>query len=181
MSLALAARAAEEIGFGETFALADDRAEALEQLIPGTRDYYYYTACTSSRPGKYDGWRRCWRSGSSVTVTSGGPRRSEPAGAAALPGERQEVAGFIQKELGLTFSHQQERLRGAGARPTRSTRTRFRARRCSRARFPTTAGSTGWSPGAGLGAAHAGGAGRDPAPSPAADAPIPRTTRGWWR
>jgi tetratricopeptide (TPR) repeat protein len=30
------------IGFEETFALASDRGAALDQLIPGTRDYYFY-------------------------------------------------------------------------------------------------------------------------------------------
>ncbi len=34
--------AANEIGFDETFALADDRSKTLNQLIPGTEDYYYY-------------------------------------------------------------------------------------------------------------------------------------------
>lgn len=32
----------EEIGYVETFALAKDRERALQQLIPGTEDYYYY-------------------------------------------------------------------------------------------------------------------------------------------
>ena len=30
------------IGFAETWALAPDRAKVLDQLIPGTPDYYYY-------------------------------------------------------------------------------------------------------------------------------------------
>ena len=33
---------AEEIGYVEEFALSQDRAEALKQLIPGTEDWYYY-------------------------------------------------------------------------------------------------------------------------------------------
>lgn len=41
--LAAAARgASNEIGYVEDFALAEDRAKALEQLIPGTEAYYYY-------------------------------------------------------------------------------------------------------------------------------------------
>ncbi|MFT5496664.1 MAG: hypothetical protein ACI9TH_002064 [Kiritimatiellia bacterium] len=35
---------ANEIGFIETYALADDRAATLESLIPGTDDYYYFHA-----------------------------------------------------------------------------------------------------------------------------------------
>jgi len=34
--------AANEIGYIETYSLSEDRTEALKQLIPGTRDYYYY-------------------------------------------------------------------------------------------------------------------------------------------
>ena len=33
---------AKEIGYIETFALAEDREAALSQLIPGTEDYYYF-------------------------------------------------------------------------------------------------------------------------------------------
>ena len=38
------ATAAETIGYAEQFALAEDWAKALEQLIPGTEDYYFYHA-----------------------------------------------------------------------------------------------------------------------------------------
>ena len=34
--------AADEIGFVEEFALAKDRTKAMEKLIPGTREYFYY-------------------------------------------------------------------------------------------------------------------------------------------
>ena len=33
---------ADDIGFIEKFALANDRAEVLKELIPGTEDYYYF-------------------------------------------------------------------------------------------------------------------------------------------
>ncbi len=36
--------AQQDIGFSEKFALADDRTEALKQLVPGTEEYYYYYA-----------------------------------------------------------------------------------------------------------------------------------------
>ncbi len=42
IALLLGSAQAAEIGFEETFALADERAEALKQLIPGTEPYYYY-------------------------------------------------------------------------------------------------------------------------------------------
>ena len=42
MVLAGTALARNEIGFVERFALAEDRAKALEELIPGTPQYYFY-------------------------------------------------------------------------------------------------------------------------------------------
>ncbi|MEM7393189.1 MAG: hypothetical protein AAF492_12660, partial [Verrucomicrobiota bacterium] len=42
MVSSLAVEAANEIGYVETFSLSGNRPEALKQLIPGTRDYYYY-------------------------------------------------------------------------------------------------------------------------------------------
>ena len=33
---------AVEIGYDEEFSLAEDRSVPLQQLIPGTEDYYYY-------------------------------------------------------------------------------------------------------------------------------------------
>ena len=41
-ALAGPAASADAIGYVETFALASDRAKALEALIPGTEDYYFY-------------------------------------------------------------------------------------------------------------------------------------------
>ncbi|MEI7956767.1 MAG: hypothetical protein WCJ66_16505, partial [Verrucomicrobiota bacterium] len=37
-----AARAENEIGFIERFALAADREKALGELVPGSEDYYFY-------------------------------------------------------------------------------------------------------------------------------------------
>jgi len=42
--LPLLAQGQTEIGFVERFALATDRERVLEQLVPGTEDFYYYHA-----------------------------------------------------------------------------------------------------------------------------------------
>ena len=42
------------IGFAEDWALATDRAKVLEQLIPGTRDYYYYSCRHQQDTGAFD-------------------------------------------------------------------------------------------------------------------------------
>ena len=44
---------AADIGYVEDFALAKDRAAALQQLIPGTEDYYYYHALHALNTGQH--------------------------------------------------------------------------------------------------------------------------------
>ncbi len=46
--------AAGEIGFPEKFALSGDRSEALKQLIPGTREYYYYKCLHLQHQRRYN-------------------------------------------------------------------------------------------------------------------------------
>lgn len=45
---------AEEIGYVEEFALSEDRAEALKQLIPGTEDWYYYQCLHLQHSEQFD-------------------------------------------------------------------------------------------------------------------------------
>mgnify|MGYP006236700017 CR=1 FL=1 len=54
---AIAARSAsaiDTIGFLETFALAENRADALQELIPGTEEFYYYSALVAQQEGRLD-------------------------------------------------------------------------------------------------------------------------------
>ena len=44
----------QEIGFLEEFALAENRSEALQRLVPGTEDYYYYHALHHQINGEDD-------------------------------------------------------------------------------------------------------------------------------
>ncbi len=43
-----------EVGFAERFALAEDRATALAELIPGTPEFYYYSCLHLQSQGKLD-------------------------------------------------------------------------------------------------------------------------------
>lgn len=47
-----------EIGFTETWALAEDRAKVLEQLIPGTEEFYYYGCREQLARSDFAGTRR---------------------------------------------------------------------------------------------------------------------------
>ena len=42
-----------QIGFIEDFSLTADRSEALNQLIPGTDDYYYYHCLNAQHSGDF--------------------------------------------------------------------------------------------------------------------------------
>ena len=62
-ALAIAAAAAQEIGFIETFALAPDRAEALHELVPGTDDDFYFHALHAQNEGRradFQDWIDRW-------------------------------------------------------------------------------------------------------------------------
>ncbi|HNY26354.1 MAG TPA: hypothetical protein PKH31_03130, partial [Candidatus Sumerlaeota bacterium] len=52
LTLIHTAFAGEEIGFPEKFALAENRTEALNQLVPGTEDHYFYTSLHLQNQGK---------------------------------------------------------------------------------------------------------------------------------
>lgn len=54
LGLLVCAVQANEIGFVEDFALADDRSTVLKQLIPGTDDYYYYHGLHYQQTGAFD-------------------------------------------------------------------------------------------------------------------------------
>ena len=43
----------QEVGVVESFALAQDRAKAIEQLVPGTEAYYYYRCLERPHAGRF--------------------------------------------------------------------------------------------------------------------------------
>lgn len=107
--------AQEEVGFIESFALAEDRAEALKTLIPGTEDYYYYHALHAQNGGdfaaveqfmepwvkRYGETQRVWEIRHRQALLRYG---TDPKG----------TLTYLQRHLGLNFGHQREVL---GAKP----------------------------------------------------------------
>ena len=100
---------AGEIGFIEDFALAEDREEALKQLIPGTRDYYYYKCLHLQNTGRLGEVRdvlKLWidRHGRTSRVV-------EIENRLCLLGYDRDHAKsleFIRRRLGIHFNHQRE-------------------------------------------------------------------------
>ncbi|MDZ7620006.1 MAG: hypothetical protein U1E05_23645, partial [Patescibacteria group bacterium] len=123
----------QAIGYLETFTLAPDREKALEKLIPGSRDYYYYHALHYQNTGqldKVDALLKIWE------------ERHRDDQRRAVIENRQILLSYdaspeaslerLRKRLNLQFPHQQERARGSASYPTSLdgsaiTRDRFMA------------------------------------------------------
>ena len=102
---------AQEIGFVEEFALAGDRTVPLAKLIPGTQDYYYYHCLHLQNEQQFDkaeemlaAWQKRHKGGNL--------QREIQYRQALLTYDRdpQKTLGFLERELGLGFGHQRDRL-----------------------------------------------------------------------
>ena len=102
---------AAEIGYLEDFALAKDRAVPLQQLIPGTEDYYFYHCLHFQNTEQFDKVNELLTSW--INRFKDTPRIREIQNRQALltytraPDKSLE---FIRQRLGLQFNHQRERL-----------------------------------------------------------------------
>ncbi len=109
-----------EIGFVERFALATDRQAALQQLIPGTEDFYYYSCLHLQNTEQYarvDQLLTAWIKRFNYT-----PRVKEIRVRQALltyPSNPEKSLEFIRNELNLKFNHQRATV---GTQPDLPTR-----------------------------------------------------------
>jgi len=98
-----------EIGFLEEFSLAKDREHVLEQLIPGTKDYYYYHSLHFQNQKQ---WKRVeqllkpWikRYGYSQQVHEILNRQA----LLEYPTDPQKSLAYFKQTLGLRFNHQRD-------------------------------------------------------------------------
>jgi len=114
-------QAGEEIGYIETFALADDRAEALKELVPGTDDYYYFHCLHYQNTGQADLYRQyleTWirRHNGSVIPQA----RELMNRQALLDYERDPKAtlDYIRHELDMRFDHKRRTGEQESSAPT---------------------------------------------------------------
>jgi len=101
------------IGFVETFALAEDRSEVLQQLIPGTEEYYFYHALHYQNTGQKKELR---------DVLDRWTKRTKSSGLRDLIERRERLFAYdhdakatlewLRRELGIHFSHQREKAPG---------------------------------------------------------------------
>ncbi len=107
------ASADDEIGFVETFALAEDRAEVLGQLIPGTEEYYFYHALHYQNTGQteqlrdlLDRWRKRVESSELRNLID---RRERLM---AYDRDPKATLEWLRNELNIHFAHQRDREPG---------------------------------------------------------------------
>jgi len=133
MGLAASQVAANDvIGFVERFALAEDRAEVLQELIPGTEEYYFYNALHYQNTGEKEKLR---------DMLDRWTKRTKSSGLRDLINRRERLFGYdrdpkgtltwLRHELEIHFSHQREKAPGqkpnlpTSLDPTRVTREAF--------------------------------------------------------
>ena len=98
-----------EIGFIEKFALAKDRAAVLQQLVPGTEEYYFFHALHYQNTGQkpklaaiMEQWAKRFANSSQRQIIE---NREALIGYDADP---QKTLKYLREKLGLEFNHVQE-------------------------------------------------------------------------
>ncbi|WP_038171230.1 hypothetical protein [Verrucomicrobium sp. BvORR106] len=109
-SAPLAAQSGNEIGFVEKFALAQDREKVLNELVPGSEDYYFYHALhyqhTRNAARLADimaEWRKRFRDDSELRKVIENREALLNYGT-----DPQQTLTFLKHKFGLEFQHSQE-------------------------------------------------------------------------
>ncbi len=107
LALALCGKA-QEIGYVETFSLAGDREAALKELVPGTDDFYTFSALQAQNTGARERFQEVmgrWVRERNGTVTE---RARELLNRQALLDygkEPKKSLDYLRRELGLFYGH----------------------------------------------------------------------------
>ena len=101
--------AQQDVGFIEDFALASDREKALQLLIPGTEDYYYFHALHFQNERKLKELNRILGEWKNRFRNSGKRKQIENREALFRYSDDPEATlAYLRREMGLTLNHQQE-------------------------------------------------------------------------
>ncbi len=118
--LSLPAQGSQGADFAERFALAEDRASVMQQLVPGTGDYFYYSCLHLQQTGRFDeveplleSWQRLH--GRELRTIEIEHRQ------ALLRFDRDPAAAYayLQRQLELRFDRQREATGQRSELPTR--------------------------------------------------------------
>ena len=103
----------------EQFALAEDRAEVLKELIPGTEEYYFYHCLHYQNTGRLDEVEKLLETW--IERHKRTDRVREIQNRQALLRYRSDPSGsleYLRRELGLSFGHEREVLGQESSLPT---------------------------------------------------------------
>ncbi len=110
---------ATEIDFVEKFALSQDREEALELLVPGSEDYYYFNALHLQNSERYDEvdqlLKRWVRQHGSTARIQQIQHRQALLTYSKTP---QKTLDYLSSHLNLRFNHQREQINAKPDLPT---------------------------------------------------------------
>lgn len=98
----------QEIGYMETFSLAEDREAALRELVPGTDDYYYCHALHAQNTGAADRFREImarWQRDRDGRLTDNARELLNRQALLDYGREPQSALDYLRRELNLTFGH----------------------------------------------------------------------------
>lgn len=99
--------AALQIGFSETFALAEQRQAVLDRLVPGTDEAYYYQALVLQQSGKLNDVPALlaqWQS--QHGHTGNWLRIAHRQALLEYPQDHAKALDYLKRVLGLNFDHQ---------------------------------------------------------------------------
>ena len=98
-------RAQQDVGFIEDFALASDREKALQLLIPGTEDYYYYYSLHFQNERKLNELNRILGEWKNRFRNSGKRKQIENREALFRYSDDSEATlAYLRREMGLTLN-----------------------------------------------------------------------------
>ncbi|MGA0870689.1 MAG: hypothetical protein ACO3UM_17305, partial [Planctomycetota bacterium] len=109
LTLGTASAQGTEIGFPETFALAEDRASTLAQLVPGSEEHFFYSCLLAQHRGEdaevirlLGEWTK--RHGRTASVLEMETRQA----LLSFPRSPEATWRFLEQRLGLRFDHTQQ-------------------------------------------------------------------------
>ena len=117
--LTVAGAAAQDLDFLERFALAENREEALKELVPGTRDYFFFHCLHYQNTGKLDEADTVLQAWYRMDENSPGLDEMRNRQALLRYGEQPELTlEYLRQKLGLHFNHEREVAGAESGLPT---------------------------------------------------------------
>ena len=111
--------AAQDLDFLERFALAENREEVLTELVPGTRDYFFFHCLHYQNTGRLDEADTVLQAWHRMDENSPGLNEMRNRQALLRYGAQPELTlEYLRQKLGLQFNHERETAGAASGLPT---------------------------------------------------------------